>query len=458
MRTQRVITLDTFRIGPNASFSVTAYPLYTDFVVVVMDPPKGLSPASPSPSSPIPTKEKDSEWSNIVSSSGLGVAACEGTQVLHANEHLAGMLSVPQAYLKGRDFLAVLDTRVRSSSRTQLEQLRRAIHERVIHHVEVELEHFAWRISVHPMGESSRQTLIVSHRTRTLAPQVPSQSQRPMFPILPSCFSSSSPSSFNESKSSSDISLYKDTIDLIPCGIMIMKTEESSDSVRPQFRVVSLNHAAQSLPVAKGLTPGHRFDELTSPFDPAFLRTILSATKTQEGRMTIASEKQNARVVPLNNPVHVAVMFEDSSLFDKFDNLSIISPRTANTASAKRGITDLVDAVDRGYLILPNHQPPAKYLRTPCKQENNEMVLPFASKSTSHSILPPLQPLAQSPFVQPFSPSPSPSLSITPRNEKFERIVQNCVIGTNVFHLFSYFLFCIPLLSHPLRPPFLLLF
>ena len=398
-----------------------------------MDPPKNptTTAATPTPSSPTTTREKDAEWSSIVSSSGLAIAACEGTQVLHANEHLTAMLSVPQAYLKGRDLLTVLDTRVRSTSRAHLEQLRRAIRERVIHHVEVELEHFAWRISVHPMGEGSRQTLVVSHRTRTLAPQVHSQSQRPMFPILPSSLPAASPSSFsfNEPKSSSDTFLYKDTFDLIPCGIVIMKTEECSDSVRPQFRVVSLNQAAQSLPLSKGLTPGHRFDELTSPFEPAFLRAILGATKSQEGRVVIAGEgskgeKQGARVVPLNDSAHVAIMFEDSSLFDKFDVSSSASPR----GTAKRCIADLIDPVDRGYPVLPNqsHQHPTKYLRTPCKQ-GNEIILPFSSKST-HSILPPLQPPAQSPFTQPFSPSP-PSLSSS-RNDRLECIVQNCVVGT----------------------------
>lgn len=449
MRSQRVITLDTFRIGPH-SFSVTAYPLYPDFVVVIMDPPKSstpATPASPAPTSPIVNKDKDAEWSSIVSSSGLGIAACEGTQVLNANEHLATMLTVPQAYLKGRDLFMVLDTRVRSSSRPQLEQLRRAIRERVIHHVEVELEHFAWRLSVHPMGEGSRQTLVVSHRTRTLAPQV--ISQRPMFPILPSSFPTPSPSSslFNESKSFSD-SLYKDTIDLIPCGIVIMKAEDSSDYTRPQFRVVSLNQAAQALPMSKGLTPGHKFDELTSPFESAFLRAMLTATKSQEGRVAVVGEgskgeKQGARIVPLNDSTHVAIMFEDSSLFDfKFDIPSVLSPRSS---SAKRGITDLVDAVDRGYHLLPNHshQPPTKYLRTPCKQEN-EVVLPFSNKS-SHSILPPLQPPTQSPFAQPFSPSPSPSLTVS-RNDKFERIVQNCVVG-----MFLSLAFPLSLLTHNCR-------
>lgn len=428
VRNQRVTSLDSFRIGPH-SFSVTAYPMYPDFVVVIMDPPKGnsstssTSTSSTSSTAPLPIKEP-TELSSFVSASGLGVAACDGQQVVHANENMTSMLSVPLAYLKGRDLLAVLETRIRPCSRANLEQIRRAMRERVVHHVEVELETYAWRVSVHPMGENVRHTLVLTHRTRTLAPQVHAHSQRPMFPILPNSFTPSSSSSpFPESKTFTD-SVYKDTIEFIPCGIVILKSEEV-DAIRPQFRVVSVNRAAQSLSIAKGLTPGHRFDDSTTPFDPSFMRSMHMATKSHESRVGAAGERQTARIIPLHDASHIAIMFEEAGLFDMH---IFESPRNGGTPS-KRAIADLVDAVDRGYHTLPNHSQPSKYLRTPTSKQDNtptEVVLPF-SKSTTLPILPPLQP--QSFSSPPFSPPPaSPSLSIT-RTDKMEKIVQNCSLG-----------------------------
>lgn len=421
VRTQRVISLDAFRIGAH-SFSVTAYPLYPDFVVVIMDPPKGSSsPSSPSPAAPIIKEPTD--LSTFVSASGLAVAACDGPHVVHANENMTAMLSVPLSYLKGRDLLSVLETRIRSSSRGNIEQFRRAMRERVVHHVEVELENFAWRMSVHPMGEGGRHTLVLTHRIRNLAPQVQPHSQRQMFPILPNSFSpiTSSSSPFPESKTFID-SVHKDTIDVIPCGIVILKTEEI-DAIRPQFKVISVNRAAQNLSISKGLSPGNRFDDSTSPFDPSFMRAMHMATKSREGRIGTAGEKQTARIIPLHDATHIAIMFEDAELFDIphiFD-----SPRTG-IPSTKRAISDLVDAVDRGYPTLPNpshSQPPSKYLRTPTsKQENgqHDMILPFSNKSSALHILPPLQP-------QNFSSSYTAPTSA--RSDKMDKIVQNCPMG-----------------------------
>lgn len=411
VRSQRVLALDTFRVGPHHAFSVTAYPLYPDCVVVVMDSPKNTTPLPPPPT--VSIKDKEHEWVSVVSASGLAVAACEAGHALQVNEHFAAMLAVPQAYMSGRDVLAVLESRVRPGTRVFIEQLRRAIRERVVHHVEIELEQFAWRMSVHPMAEGTRHVLILAHRTRTLAPQP--QSQRPMFPILPNSFPTASPSaspalSLSDSKIFETSSVFKDAIEHIPCGIVILKKEdETPDSLHSHFRVVFLNHAARALPFTKGLAQGHRFDEASSPFDTAFIRAIISSAKSQEGRVAYAVEgKAGARIVPMYD--HTAILFEDSSLFE-FPTI-FDSPRSGT--SSKRAIADLVNEVDHGYPIFPNH-PPSKYMRAACKTETG--VSPFQK---SASMLPPLQ--------NPFAPTSSSTINPL-RNDKLERMFQHCVIG-----------------------------
>lgn len=416
VRSQRVITLDAFRIGPHHAFSVTAYPLYPELVVVVMDPPKNTSQAAPTPSSTsstTPIKEKEPEWASVISTSGLAIAACEGVNAIHVNEHFAAMIAVPQAYVGGRDVLAVLESRVRQGSRIHIEQLRRAVRERVVHHVEIELEQYAWRLSVHPMAEGTRQMLVIGHRTRALTPQA-HHTQRPMFPILPSSFtspSSSSPATLEPKSLSGDGNVFKDIIEHIPCGIVVVKKDDGND-----FRVVSVNQSAKSLAYTKGLTQGHVFDETSSPFDPSFVRAMHSSSKSSESRVAYSVEggKGGARIIPLND-LHVALVFEDAGLFE-FPTV-IETPR--NTSSSKRAIADLVGEVDHGYHIFPN---PAKFMRNHCKPEREEPSLPFSK--LSGPTLPPLQ----SHFSASAVTSPAPASTST-RVDKLERLFQACIIG-----------------------------
>ncbi len=404
VRTQRVVSLDAFHIGPHTSFSVTAFPLFPDMVAVVMDPPKNSPTTSSATSSSISSsnnsasmKEKDREWVSLVTASGTAVAVCDGAHVLHANENFAGLLAVPHAYVSGRDIFSVLEMRARSTSRPSIAELRRAVSEGCVGEAEIELEHFACRVSVHPMGEHVRQALVIAHRTRAIAPVVP---QRPTFPIFPSSFPSSTPDSAKLPYSASDTTLFKDAIDSIPCGIMLLRKEDE------QFRVVSLNRAARALPFTKNLL---RFDESTSPFDITFVRALHSVLKSQEGRVAYSMEggKLGARVVPYHDVSSVAVLFEESTLFEFPSHIH----------SAKRAITDL--EVDRGYQVFPNH--PSKYMRphssTPTKSEER---LPFSSTSLA-------------PILPPLLSSPSPTASPSPfRSEKLERVFHQCVVG--MFH------------------------
>jgi PAS domain S-box-containing protein len=371
---------------------------------------------------------KKDNWVSVVDAACLGIATCEGLRVVHCNDPFILMLS-NQRDVAGKDVVTLLEQHARSTSRPQLYDIRRAIVENRMHHAEVDMEQYQWRICVHPLSDGFKRCILLSYRINTTAK--PPSIHRGTFPILPhlrealplspptqspqsqglsASPATSSPAThtskgsmqppFQPPNASSGSDMFFDLVENFPCGVAIVRAERHQDSMR--FRMVSINRAARVF--SNQLIIGKYFDESSpAPFDTAFVRVLTASWQTQERRIINRLNLYGsylalaARTIPLRDQC-VGIAFEEASVMTPS-----AQPQPHSRVPSKRSHSEL----DSGHLVLPSR-----------KQS------PIISQSAD-SIKPPSSPVTTNPdsgrmtasTISPSQGAHSTTASITPKVE-----------------------------------------